>query len=249
MTTPRPHNAVPDKRSHRGPHPQDARLFAAEMLPRLQTATGELAWLLDRGYAVASSLKLVGDRHDLTRRQRVAVARCASSTQAVRERQQRRVEPAQARDQEIWIDGYNVLTTIEAALGGGVLLLGRDGCCRDMASMHGSYRKVAETGPALELLGRVLESWGVAECRWWFDRPVSNSGRLKTMLLNLAASHAWPWRVELVPDPDAILAGTSHIVATADSVVLDRCGPWINLAREALAAELPGAPIIDLSGG
>ena len=45
------------------------------------------------------------------------------------------------------------MTTIEAALSGGVILAARDGAYRDMASMHGTYRKVAETLPALELLG------------------------------------------------------------------------------------------------
>ena len=93
-----------------------------------------------------------------------------------------------------------------AALGGGVLLLGRDGCCRDMASMHGSYRKVAETLPALELLGRTLAACDLRECRWLFDRPVSNSGRLKGIVEELAVARDWPWRVELVPDPDAILS-------------------------------------------
>jgi len=37
-----------------------------------------------------------------------------------------------------------------------VILAARDGAYRDMASMHGSYRKVAETLPALELLGRTI---------------------------------------------------------------------------------------------
>ena len=86
----------------------------------------------------------------------------------------------------IELDGYNVLTSIEAALSGGVLLLARDGAFRDMASMHGSYRKVEETLPALDLIGRVLAEFGVGEAQWLLDRPVSNSGRLKKIIEYLA---------------------------------------------------------------
>lgn len=113
-----------------------------------------------------------------------------------------------------------------------------------MASMHGSYRKVAETLPALELLGRVTATLGVKECLWYLDRPVSNSGRLKGMMQQVAAANAWPWRVELIPDPDAVLAEADQIVATADSSILDRCGAWFNLARETLVRHVPQARVL-----
>jgi hypothetical protein len=70
-------------------------------------------------------------------------------------------EPVPFSGQPIELDGFNVLTTVEAALADGVLLLGRDGCLRDMASMHGSFRRVEETRPALECVGRVLEELAV----------------------------------------------------------------------------------------
>ena len=82
---------MPDRRAHRGPHPEDARLFAAEVHPALRRATGDLCWLLSRGYARESSLKLVGDRYGLLARQRIAVARCACSDEAAADRQSRQV--------------------------------------------------------------------------------------------------------------------------------------------------------------
>jgi len=143
------------------------------------------------------------------------------------------------------LDGYNVLTTVEAALAGGVILPGRDGCWRDMASMHGSYRKVAETRPALELVGRTIAEAGVSECLWYLDRPVSNSGRLKKIIEEVAADNGWAWRVELVPNPDRLLSQTEHVVATADSAILDACGLWFNLARETLDRFVPTANVLD----
>ncbi len=134
------------------------------------------------------------------------------------------------------LDGYNVLTTVEAALAGGVILAARDGCFRDMASMHGSYRKVAETLPALEILGSLAEELGVQQCAWYLDRPVSNSGRLKQIMEELAARRAWNWSVQLVPDPDAVLVNGPELVATADSMVLGFCDAWFNFGATPCSA-------------
>jgi hypothetical protein len=238
---------VPDRRAHRGPHPQDAQLFATDCLPRLRAAVADLNWLLSRSYAAPSSLKLVGDRYALSARQRVAVARAACADDALASRTARRLAPHMAAGRPLWIDGYNVLTTIEAALAGGVVLVSCDACLRDMASMHGTWRKVAETEQAVALIGQALSELGVTDCRWLLDSPVSNSGRLKARLLAAAAEHGWPWQVELAFNPDAKLAQSSEPVATADSNVLDRCGPWLNLARYIVEAAIPQAWLVDLT--
>ena len=239
---------MPDTRTHRGPHPEDTQLFGPAALTRLSEATDDLCWLLSRGYAGKSALKLVGDRHKLVARQRTAVARGACSDTQRDDRLARRIAGEAIAGRALWLDGYNVLTTVEAALAGGVVLAARDGCYRDMASMHGSYRKVVETRPALELLGRELASFGPSECVWYLDRPVSNSGRLRAILLEMAGVHGWPWRVELVADPDPILADSPTAIATADSAILDRCGAWLNLAREAVVRQVSDAWIVELAG-
>jgi hypothetical protein len=237
---------MPDTRSHRGAHPEDAKLFAPGQWPVLRTATSELCWLLDHGYAMVSSLALVGNRHALTDRQRLALARCASSDPQVQRRRTHEVAPGALTGRELWIDGYNLLISVEAALGGGVILQGRDGCCRDLASMHGTYRAVSETEPALQLIGEALAAWHVSECHWFLDRPVSNSGRLKTLMLELAAANGWPWQVQLEFNPDKVLSESPAIVVSSDSVVLDRCAKWFNGAREIIATRVPTAFIVAL---
>ena len=94
---------------------------------------------------------------------------------------------------------------MEAALSGAVVLHARDGCYRDMASMHGSYRKVEETVPAIHILRELMSEWNVATCRWLLDEPVFNSGRLKTVLRQIGDEHGWKWYADLVPDPDFVL--------------------------------------------
>jgi hypothetical protein len=213
----------------------------------LRAAVDELSWLLGREYSHVAALKLVGDRWSLTDRQRLAVLRCSCPEDALARRLCRRLEPEELAGQALALDGFNVLTTVEAALGGAVVLVGRDGCLRDIAGVHGTYRKVEETAPAVALLGEVLESLGAGPCRWLLDRPVSNSGRLRAALLGAASDRGWDWRVELVNNPDPLLAASPEAVATADSVILDRCDRWFNLARFAVEAGAPGAHVVDLS--
>ena len=233
---------------HRGPAPKDERLFGAKAQPVLQTAVAELSWLLDRGYAIRSGAVLVGDRHCLTDRQRQSVARCACAQAAVQARRRRCVDLSQLRGRELWLDGFNVLTILESALAGGVILVGRDGCLRDVAGVHRRYRKVQETLPVLEHLGALSQEWGVGALRWWLDEPVSNSGRLRSLILDLAASSGWPWQVDLVPNPDRVLSRCSQIVATSDCVILDRCERWVNLAGAVIAARIPQSRLVDLGG-
>jgi hypothetical protein len=235
------------KQSHRGAGPKDERLFGVGAWPALRLAMNDLCWLLNRGYASRSTVELVGNRHSLTSRQRLAITRCACTKEENQRREARRIEPDRLREEELWLDGYNVLTLLEAALAGGIVLLGRDGCCRDVAGIHRRYRKVQETIPALQLIGELTADWGVSRCQWLLDKPVSNSGRLNTLILEAAADAGCVWQVVLAPDPDRLLAQTDHIVATSDSVILDRCQRWFNLARLAIARRIPHARLVDLS--
>src|SRR5690606_14699524 len=86
---------MPDRRQHRGPHPDDRRLFSSEQAPALRMAVEHLSWLLTRGYAPPSALKLVGDRFSLLERQRIAVLRCSCGDDALHRRERRRVDPSE----------------------------------------------------------------------------------------------------------------------------------------------------------
>ena len=220
-----------DKRTHRGPHPEDSKLFNTQTLPTLQKAVLDMNWLLDRGYADKSSLKLVGDRYKLNQRQRLAVMRASCADNRLENRTQKQVSPNQISSQLLIIDGYNLLITIEAALAHAPLFVCRDGCIRDLASIHGTYRKVEETLPAIQTITFVLNKLNIAEVIWLLDQPVSNSGRLKKMISSFAESKSLNWDVQLVPNPDTVLIKSETIIATSDSVVLDRCKHWLNLAR------------------
>jgi hypothetical protein len=240
---------VPDSRRHRGPDPRDAEAFGAPSLPALRAAVSDMSWLLGRGYAPVSTLKLVGDRWGLTERQRMAVRRSACSDEDRARRHATRLTDADLVGQELWIDGFNVLTTIESYLGGGVVLHSRDGTFRDLSGVHGTYRNVVETSPALEILASFIASRLVGPVRWLFDRPVSNSGRIRSLVIEIGQRRACDWSVDLVDNPDPLLKAATVPIATADSAILDAGPRWYNLAR--IVIESTGCPghVVDLSGG
>lgn len=247
---------MPDSRSHRGPHPRDLELFAPHHIAALRAATEDLSWLLSRGYSSVSALKLCGDRHGLTVRQRMAVSRSACSEQAQQRRSASRIDVgdvsapgAGAPLGELWVDGFNVLLTVEVALGGGPVFLARDGCLRDIASVHGTYRKVVETEPAVGLLTDELLGFGLERVTVLLDAPVSNSGRLAGALRSEWARRGLSdtrWQVLLVPNPDAELVREGRTVASADGAVLDGATAWVNLARRIVDARVPRAFRVDL---
>jgi hypothetical protein len=173
--------------------------------------------------------------------------RSACSDRQLTSRKKREIEIEEIRNKPLIVDGYNLLITIEAAMSGAIIFKGRDGCFRDLASIHGTYRKVTETIPAVQLIGNFLSEISVGRCLWLLDSPVSNSGRLKTLIGQLAEENNWNWEIKLLISPDAELLKTDRIVVSSDSVVLDGCDKWVNLAKTIIEQKLKEAQIIDLS--
>jgi len=238
---------MPDTRHHRGAHPADRELFGPDQLSTLRRAVSELSWLLTRGYNVTSSLKLVGDRYGLRERQRLAVGRSSCSEHEKELRKAHRISIENLRHESLVVDGFNLLITIEAALSKGLLLLGLDGCIRDLSSVHGSYRSVEETDRAILMIGEALENLGATSVLWLLDRPVSNSGRLAAKIADLAQQHNWSWQVEVVFNPDAMISSSPAVAITSDSSILDRVDRWADLKAYLLAQQIPDAWLVDLS--
>ena len=237
---------MPDTRTWRGPHPKDLYCFSARWIPVLRSAVIELSWLLSRGYPKRASLKLVGDRYNLRDRQRKALQRCAASDEACNRRRNNRLDPSHLVDQTVVVDGYNVLLSLEAALSGGLLLLARDGVVRDLAAMSAHYRRLQATRPAIELLAEFFAAASCARIICYLDRPVSNSGRLKHLIQEVVADCSPPWRVDLTDRTDRILKLSPHVVASADSAVIDGCQRWVNLVRLIVEKDIPKAWMVDL---
>lgn len=219
--------------SHRGPHPEDEDLFCPEQIPTLRAAVHDLSWLRTRGYGDAGALKLVGDRYKLRRRQRNAVARSACSDEERDQRIDCRHPLADLEGAWIDVDGFNVLISMEGALGGAYLFVGRDGAVRDVAAVQKTYRVVEETVPAIRVLRRCAVEHSISGIHWMLDAQVSNVGRIKE-ILGEAAPASMGWEIDVQNDVDAVLQESTRPVATSDSEILDAVNMWCSIEREGI---------------
>jgi len=239
---------MPDRRKHRGKHSKDDLLFSDNHVPILQDAVSDLSWLLSRGYPENSSLSLVGNKYHLQKRQRHAVKRSACPDESLQYRRKTRIEPQNIKGRTVFIDGFNIIITIESALAGGYIFTGLDHSLSDLASVHGSYRKVEETEIAVRLILDKLNALKIGKAVWYLDSPVSNSGRLKKIIefLSLSQSRNQNTEIHLVLNPDESLKNQDAVIITSDAFILDEVKTWFNLPEFIIMQEIPDARIIDL---
>ncbi|PSQ62804.1 MAG: DUF434 domain-containing protein [Bacteroidetes bacterium QH_10_64_19] len=232
--------------SNRGPHPEDPEQFGPDQYERLRAAVRDLSWLRSRGYSGGSTQKLVGDRYQLKRRQRNAVARSACRDARRAHRLRARCSPAAVAGRELHVDAFNVLITVEAALGGAYLFVGRDTAYRDVDPLKGTYRIVQQTDPALALLADTVSALNLEAITWHLDDSVSNVGRVRARLRHVASERGLAWRLVQEDDVDATLCDVTAPVVTSDSAILDATTAWLHLEALVHRRHVPSARVVDL---
>jgi len=143
------------------------------------------------------------------------------------------------------LDGFNVLIMLESALSEAFLFKGLDDCYRDLSSVHGTYKKVKQTGKAIELIADFLQKYNVKKATWIFDKPVSNSGRLKTMLREIAEMNNYNWEIILDNNPDKFIVESGHIAISSDAWILDNSSSWCNMVRYIVDQQIPQKNVVE----
>ena len=221
----------------RGYVPEDERNFSAEALEVMKTASRQIFFLLNEGYDLKQATVFVGNHFLLSERQRLAIMRSLASSGQLSERKQKEISLAQLKDGEVWIDGFNTIITLEVMLCGSPLFIGMDGTVRDLAALRGTYRLIPETAEAAEMMLTILQEAGVQKIHILLDEPVSNSGRLKALIAEIAeAGHFPETDIRVIPDVDRALYEKERVITT-DSVILDHSVSWVNLIAECLRRE------------
>ena len=221
---------MPTHQKHRGAHSKDHVWFTKVQTTKIYQAAYDLSDLLTKGYSERASLQLVGDHFRLNKRQRQALTRITVSTSRIVAIKKVEVSTEDVKDKTVAIDGFNLIIFTESLLSGGYLFEGLDGVFRDIASIHGSYRRVIETHAAVDLLNDSLIELGASSVKWFLDSPVSNSGRLRAYLLSDRFVHN-PWEVHVVNNPDRALTKLpDSIIFSNDRMVLESVHQWFNIS-------------------
>ena len=220
----------------RGLLPDDDSAFSSKAVEKIRKACADLQYLLDQGYPSKSAATFTGNHYQLSARQSLAMTRSTSPTQAVSARKSKELAPDALNGQTVYIDGFNLIITLEVALSDGLLIRANDGTIRDLADLRGSYRILPQTLTAIEFTKDCLHALGVAKAVVLLDTPVSNSGRLKTQF------YETEWNLELDvqldKNPDTVLKTLPYVIS-ADSVILDHCISWFNMVSYIITRSEP----------
>lgn len=216
------------KQLRRGGGVNDEKEFSGESNKRLKKAAEHIRYLVNEGYAIKGASVFVGNHFLLSERQRLALVRSISSDEKLHLRKAKECMAEELNGRTVHIDGFNTIITLEIALCQSLLLSCMDGTIRDLAGLRGTYRIIEETRKAVEMIAVVLEHLKIKKAVFYLDAPVSNSGRLKSLIQHIWENHNNDLDIHVINDVDRALQ-EQECVITSDAIILDQCKSWFNL--------------------
>ncbi len=189
--------------------------------PPLARAATDYRWLLDRGYAVAAALKLVGDKHQMTKDERMILFRGVASRAASAARAA--LLATEARGWALFVDGHNQALTVMHYLAGRPLFVGSDGLVRDVGGSYGRIANKALFERAVAILADRLARLEPSSLAVYLDSPLPGSAGHASLFRALLAGRGIAAEVSLERSADAPLksAPEGSVVATSDSGIVD----------------------------
>jgi hypothetical protein len=194
-------------------------------------ALEDYRYLRRKGYPEKASLKLVGDRHRLSRVQRNTLFRGVIPDEVASARKRKLLPAEVLAGTSLGIDWYNVLITVESFLRGFPLFLSDDGITRDSSATHGSYRRTGVTERALATILEALMALAPGRVDAYLDSPIAFSGLMAEEVRGRLSLLSIPFTVSLEHSADYPLKCYSGVVASSDSVILDSAVKVFDLPR------------------
>ena len=209
----------------RGYVDKDEELFGGSQRAKILSAANDARWLMNRGYSAESAITFTSNHYLLTSRQRMAIFRSILNDEDKTTRLKKEIlKPGT----EVLIDGLNIIITLETALSHSLVLRGDDGVLRDVAGLHGTYRIIDKTAKAIEQILQTLSNLDVRNATFILDKPVSNSGSLKQLILEISRNFNLEVVVELDMNPDQIFVDKENVISSDGPVIL-KSSSWFNL--------------------
>ena len=212
----------------RGYLPEYDKLFGEDGIARLREAAVDACFLLNRGYGIKRATMIVQEHYQLAEVQRLCLSRSLASNAEIAARKQNVRKKKDVKGQTVYIDGFNAVIPMESLVSYSPVFKCMDGAIRDMANLKGAYKVIDKTEPAIRLILAQLDKLKVKKAVFHFDLPVSNSGRLKTMIGKLSAEYKVETEVFLIDACDKSFYGLENVVS-GDSVVIDHAKSWVPL--------------------
>ncbi len=153
----------------------------------LKDASYDLKFLLNRGYRKKIALNFVANKYLLDKNARNYLARKVFSTLTSFNRIIKIVDINSINNKAIFIDGYNVLITVESICNQEYdsIVMCDDGVLRDTNAIFGKYKINSHTEIALTNIINLLKHHHPKCVYFLYDSPVSKSGELAKLTNSL----------------------------------------------------------------
>ncbi|MDU7241221.1 DUF5616 domain-containing protein [Clostridium sp.] len=148
--------------------------------------------------------------------------------------------------EEVHIDGFNTIITLEVALSNSLIIKSMDETIRDLAGLRGTYSVIEKTEVAIKLIGEFLLEHKIKKAIFYLDKPVSNSGRLKMKILEILEGLEFQIEVWNIDNVDSVLKSKENVVSS-DAIILDNCISWINLNMHIIKDKIANDNCIDFN--
>lgn len=234
-----------EKKVRRGYVDTDFKEFNEKSLIKLKEAQKDIHMLLNRGYQLKKVSTFVGNHYLLSERQRLALVRSTCSKEELNLRKEKEITNLE-ESQTVYIDGFNLIITLEVALSNSTLIKCMDGTIRDLAGLRGTYKLIDKTDKAINLIGEYLNKLKIKKAVFYLDSPVSNSGRLKVRILEILNKYEYDVEVELVNNADVVLEKLENVISS-DSIIMEKCNGWINAAGKIIEENIEERMYLDFS--
>ncbi len=157
----------------------------------LRDASYDLKFLLNRGYRKKIALNLVANKFLLDKNERNFLVRKVFSDEKSIDRKVKIIPVNKIKNKIIFIDGYNVLITVESIYKHEYdsVFMCDDGVLRDLKAVFGKYKIGSSTETALNNIITILKKYHPYCIYFLYDSPVSKSGELASLTKSLIKQH------------------------------------------------------------
>ena len=198
----------------------------------LERAAEDVRYLVDRGYPKDSAINFVSNHYCLPKDQRVVLIRVIVKSVLACARKAKALPLEALRERVVFVDGYNVLITMESQMAGYPVYQCDDGFLRDTRGIYGSYKSSKFTVAAIFAIMDLLALAIPSRVEVLLDQQMSRSGVLAEMIRSTMAKRGLPGDARTAQDVDHSLKTAMSIVATSDGNVIDAASYVVDLPAE-----------------
>ncbi len=202
-------------------------------------------YLAERGYPVKQTVKLIGDRCQLSAVQRSILMRGVIPPRSAASRRAKLLSSEDTRGAELWVDACNVIVAVGNYLSGRYLYIATDGLLRDAAESRGVFRNDGIRKRAAELVDAALSELALGKLILYIDAPLTHSRDLARELRSGLPAQTGDVQVLLADHADTVIKQAPDIVSSGDSEIIDSVDRVFDLTRFTLEEQL-GANFADL---